>query len=306
VDVLGLGENSLDRLVGVSAWPKAGGKQDVRDSATAAGGQVASALLACARLGLEVAYVGAVGEDPEAESVLAPLRGAGVDLSGVQSLAGIRTRSALILVHASDGERSVLAQRDPDLKLDLGGLDRRDFEGAGLLLLDLSDPEASLWAASVAGEAGRPVVLDADRTCEGMEALLARVHFPVVSESFARHWGGTGEVIDGLRRLAGGACRLAVATCGAGGALAISGAEEIHSPAWKVDVCDTTGSGDAFHAGLAWGILQGYGERRVLAAANAVAGLSCMALGAQGSLPSRALLEDLMRRGSRLPGGFKG
>ena len=67
VDVLGLGENSLDRLVGVSAWPKAGGKQDVRDSATAAGGQVASALLACARLGLEVAYVGAVGEDPEAE-----------------------------------------------------------------------------------------------------------------------------------------------------------------------------------------------------------------------------------------------
>ncbi|MDE0885767.1 MAG: carbohydrate kinase family protein [Myxococcota bacterium] len=306
VDVLGLGENSLDRLVGVLDWPVAGGKQEALDSSTAAGGQVASALLACTRLGLSAGYIGAVGADPEAEAVLAPLRAAGIDLSGVQSVPGARTRSALILVRARDGGRSVLARRDPTLRIDHSQLDRRRVEGAGLLHLDASDPEASLWAASVAEEAGRPVMLDADQTGEGLEKLLARIHFPVVSEAFARDWGGTGEILDGLRRLAGGVCRLAVATCGDRGAWAISSQGETHSPAWKVDVRDTTGAGDAFHAGLIWGILQRLGEHRALAAANAVAGLACTALGAQTGLPDFVELEGLLRRGERIPPGRPG
>ncbi|MDG2335341.1 MAG: carbohydrate kinase family protein [Myxococcota bacterium] len=306
LDVLGLGENSLDRLVGVRDWPVAGGKQAALDSSTAAGGQVASALLGCARLGLRAGYIGAVGADPEAEAVLAPLRAAGVDLTGVQSVPGASTRSALILVRAGDGERSVLARRDSALKIDPHRLDRRRVEGAGLLHLDASDPDASLWAASVAVEADRPVMLDADEPGEGLEKLLSRIHFPVVSEAFAREWGGTGEVRDGLKRLAQGVCRLAVATCGGGGARAISAQGEIHSPAWRVDVRDTTGAGDAFHAGLIWGILQGRGEHRALAAANGVAGLACTAGGAQAGLPTSGELEALLGQGARISSGGPG
>jgi sugar/nucleoside kinase (ribokinase family) len=83
-DVVGLGENSLDRLCVVDALPRSGEKCPVHDYAERPGGQVATTVLGCARLGLRCAYAGAVGDDPAGERVLAPLRKAQIDLSLVR------------------------------------------------------------------------------------------------------------------------------------------------------------------------------------------------------------------------------
>ena len=296
VDVVGLGENSLDRVCLVEDWPRGGVKQEILRSGVSPGGQMASALLGCARLGLRSAYLGAVGTDASAEQVLAPLEAAGIDLSGVQRIGGAATRSAVILVRARDGERSILAQRDPQVRLALESLDRRTIEDAGLLHIDASDPDASHWAAGVAREAGIPVVLDADHVEESTEALLARVDFPVVSEAFAREWGGSDNLADGLERLAHSGSRLAVVTTGAGGALAAIGPHRLHSPAREVEAVDTTGAGDAFHAGLIWALFQGCPAESALDAAHAVAGLSCTALGAQMGLPDEKILREFLAR----------
>ena len=77
-DVVGLGENSLDRIVTLDGWPSPGAKLSLEESGVHPGGQVASAILGCARLGLRCAYLGAVGQDEAAGTVLAPLRRAGV------------------------------------------------------------------------------------------------------------------------------------------------------------------------------------------------------------------------------------
>jgi sulfofructose kinase len=303
IDVVGLGENSLDRVSVVADWPKGGGKQDVLRSELCSGGQMASALLGCARLGLRSRYLGAVGADASEERILAPLQAAGIDLSGVQRIEGASSRSAWILVRAGDGERSVLAQRDPELRLDLDALDRRSIQDAGLLHVDASDPDASYWAAGVAQKAGIPVVLDADRVAESTEALLSRVDFPVVSEAFAREWGGSENLNDGLERLALSGSRLAVVTRGAEGASAAIGSHRIHSPAARVKVVDTTGAGDAFHAGLIWALFQGCSAEPALNAAHGVAGLSCTALGAQGGLPdAKSLGEFLAHPAATAPG----
>ncbi len=296
VDVVGLGENSLDRVCLVEDWPRGSEKQDILRSGVCPGGQVASALLGCARLGLRSLYLGAVGTDTSAEQVLGPLEAAGIDLSGVQRIGGASTRSALILVRAADGERSVLAQRDPKVRLALDGLDRRVIEDASLLHIDASDPDASHWAAGVAREAGIPVVLDADHVEESTEALLARVDFPVVSQAFAREWGGSDNVADGLEKLALGGSRLAVVTTGADGALAAIGPHRLHSPALEIEAVDTTGAGDAFHAGLIWALFQGYPAASALGAAQVVAGLSCTALGAQRGLPDEKILREFLGR----------
>ena len=295
-DVLGLGENSSDHVSLVEQWPVPGEKYEALEATTLPGGQVASALLACSRLGLRCAYLGAVGSDAAARVVLEPLGDAGIDLSGVQPVEGAATRSAQILVRASDGERSVLERRDPRLRLDTGRLDRRVIEQSSLLHLDVSDPAASTWAAAVAQAAGIPVVLDADRVVEGTEALLSHVDFPVVSEDFARAWGGNDSANDGLSRLAEGKPRLAVVTRGARGALAWAAGERLESPALDVAVRDTTGAGDAFHAGLIWSLFQESGAVEALHTANAVAGLACTALGAQAGLPDEAALAAFLIR----------
>ncbi len=296
LDVVGLGENSLDRLNRILAWPAAGQKQEILESTVCPGGQVASAMLGCARLGLRSAYLGAVGADAAADCVLVPLREAGIDLSGVQRISGAATRQAQILIRDGDGERSVLAQTDPGLRVALDRLDRRSVEKARLLLVDTSDLEASLWAAGVARDAGIPVVLDADRPVDGIEKLLGRVDFPVVSESFTRAWADGDSPAAGLEKLTHWGGRLAVVTCGADGARAAFGPHRIHAPAVSREIRDTTGAGDAFHAGLIWAILKGYGAREALDAANAVASFSCAALGAQAGLPSQTQLREFLAR----------
>jgi sugar/nucleoside kinase (ribokinase family) len=229
-----------------------------------------------------------VGADRESELALAPLQQAGVDCSGVKQVADGRTRRALIRIDPESREREVVPERDPGVYLSPADLDRGLIQSAAVLLVDVEDPEVSAWAAGVAGEAGVAVVLDADRAGEGVEAILPLVDFPIVSPAFAESLGN-GSALQALRALAMRARHLAVVTLGTGGAIAMArdGDRVFESPAFRVEVRDTTGAGDVFHAAFIWGLLQGFDVRAVLRAANAAAAMSCRALGAQAALPDR-------------------
>jgi len=261
------------------------------------GGQIATAALGLARLGLRVAWAGAVGDDAAAEVALAPLRAAGVDLADVRRVADGRTRRALVRVEKGSGERWVHPERDPQVGLDAGGLARARIAGARALLVDTEDPEASIAAATHARAAGVATVLDADAAVPGLERLLEHVDFPIVSRSLAERLGD-GSAREGLRVLATRAPRLAVVTLGDEGCIAATrGAESVlASPAFEVAVRDTTGAGDAFHAGFIWALLAGRGVEAMLRVANAVAALSCEALGAQSGLPTCDGVEAFLTR----------
>lgn len=240
-----------------------------------------------ARLGLRVAWAGAVGDDAAAEVALAPLRAAGVDLADARRVAGGRTRRALVRVEKGSGERWVHPERDPQVVLDAGALAHERIARARALLVDAEDPEASIAAATHARAAGVATVLDADAADPGLERLLGHIDFPIVSRSLAEAIGD-GSAREGLRMLATRAPHLAVVTLGDEGCIAASrGADAVLGiPAFEVSVRDTTGAGDAFRAGLIWALLAGRGIKAVLRAANAVAALNCEALGAQAGLPT--------------------
>jgi sugar/nucleoside kinase (ribokinase family) len=302
-DLVGIGQCSIDHVCRVDGIPPLGGKDEVLGYELLPGGQVATAALAAARLGLRVAYVGSVGSDAVADLVLAPLAAEAIDLAGVRRVAGATTRLAVILVDRASGERTVLGHRDPRLRLGAGDVPAARIERARCLLVDAEDPEASLAAARVARRAGVPVVADIDAPGPGVEALLGAVDFPLVSRSFAETLGSDGTVRGGLARLAQFGARMAVATLGDRGCLARLGDREIASPAFRIAPRDTTGAGDVFHAAFAWGVLEGLADDALLRAANAAAALSCRGLGAQGDLPTRRELEAFLRE--RQPGSWR-
>ena len=294
-DVTGLGENSLDLMFSVEQFPVAGGKVDLIDLGSQPGGQVATTVLGCAKLGLRTAYLGVVGEGPAAEAALAPLRGAGVHLGEVIHRPGVPTRTATILVRPSDGERSVLVRRDPALDARPGEFSVETLSRSRLLHLDATDPELTLWAMRHAERAGVPVMLDLDQVVPGVEKILERAQFPVVSGPFARAFGGEDRVEAGLERMAASkACRLAVATCADDGAVALWQGAHIQVDAFPVEVADSTGAGDAFRAGLIWGLLRGQSVEPMLRSAHAVGALSCQAVGAQTGLPDEIALEAFL------------
>jgi sulfofructose kinase len=307
LDVVGMGEISLDWSCvlqdptqggeGVAtALPLAPGeKRPLAACSEYPGGQIATALLGCARLGLRVGFMGSAGDDRAAEAALEPLRAAHVDLSSLRRIAGAGIRRAVVLVDAVSGERSILFHRDPRLALSPGELDPASIRRGRLLHLDATDLDASVWAAGHARREDIPVVLDADTPHEGLDKLLRLVDFPVVDRRLAEELGGTGCIADGLRALASHGARLAVATVGEEGALAWRGEQLLRSPGFRVAVRDATGAGDAFHAGLIWGLIAGLPAEALLRAANAVAALNCQAAGAQGGLPTRGALEEFLK-----------
>lgn len=301
VDVIGIGQSSLDHVCLVDGLPELGGKARIAASLRMPGGQVATALLGCARLGLRCAFVGAVGDDEAGRAVLAPLARAGIDISAVRVVPGIATQIAVILVDRESGERTVLWHRDPALGLGVSHVSRAAITAARLLHLDGGDPEAGAFAAKAAREAGIPVLLDADTAAPGMSELLAHVDFPVVSKAFAAAFSGSEDPREALRTLVHGGARMAVVTLGDQGALALVGERWLVSPAFSIAARDTTGAGDAFHAAFAFAVLEGLGPARTLRFANAAAALNCLALGAQGGLPTRGELERFLARHDSAP-----
>ena len=93
-------------------------------------------------------------------------------------------------------------------------------------------------------------------------------------------------------------------TCGADGSVCRCAGRTITTPAFAVDVVDTTGAGDTFRAGLAAGLVHlgpAPTPDDVLGMANAAAALNCRAPGAQAGLPTLDEVTGLLaqRRPSR-------
>jgi sugar/nucleoside kinase (ribokinase family) len=286
--VLGVGQCSLDEIARVDEAPAFGGKARMRDRSRLPGGQIASALLGCARLGHRAAFVSSVGPDEAGDAVLAPLREAGVDVGAVRCVDGARTQSAWIWIDAVHGERTVLWDRDARLQLPDDAVSRADVEAARVVLLDAGDLALALRVAGLARELGVPCVLDADTPAPGIEALLALASHPVISERLARALYGSAEAA--VCALARAGASLPVVTRGAEGAVAFEHGAPRASAAFAIDPVDTTGAGDAFHAGIAHGLLCGLSGDELFRVAHAVAACACLALGAQAGLPDRAQL----------------
>jgi sulfofructose kinase len=298
VDVVGLGQISLDRVVALPRWPRSGEKVAITaPAASRPGGQIATAVLAAVSLGLSGRLLGAVGDDADAELALAPLCAAGVDVSRVQRVAAAPTRSAVVLVDAA-GERTVLGHRDPRLSVRTDALSRDVVREARALLVDADDPEAARWAIDAAREAGVASVLDVDTADDDRIALAMSVDFPIVSEAFCADSSKSDRVSDGavcawLARLASGRAKMAVVTRGARGAIAQCGDATLEQRTFPVEPIDTTGAGDVFRGAFVWALLRGAAAARALALAAGAAALACRGQGAQGSLPAADEVERL-------------
>ena len=116
-DVVGIGQNATDTLLLLPKFPAYAGKVPFESEILSPGGQVASAMVTCAKLGLRVKYVGTVGDDERARIQLESLRGSGINLDDVLVRSNCPTQTAYILIDQSTGERTVLWQRSDCLKL---------------------------------------------------------------------------------------------------------------------------------------------------------------------------------------------
>lgn len=303
VDLVGVGLNATDTLIPLATFPERGAKLEYTQAAVMPGGQTASAVMACQTWGMRTRYVGKIGDDDAGRLHRREFARAGVDARLVE-VANAASPQSLILVDGG-GERTVLCRRDERLLLQPGDLDREWITQARVLHVDGYETSAAAIAAQWAHKAGIPVVADLDEIYDGVHDLIRSVDYLIVSRDFPGRLTGERDLKQALRAIHKHYdCRLAAATLGQDGVLAWDGEQFSLRPAYCVNVVDTTGAGDIFHAGFIYALMQEWALERQLDFACAAAALNCTASGARGGIRGvedvHALMANTPRYGSQL------
>jgi sulfofructose kinase len=235
-DVVGVGANAVDTVCVMPRFPQPNTKMHLRDLRVQFGGQVATALITCTRLGLTARYIGSVGADDWGKAQLASLHSEKNLEVQVREVQGATTHCSIILLEEGIGERTILARRDPKLNYPPGLLNREMIVAGRVLHLDSYDSEAGIQAATWARAAGMPVVMDIDAMQDELTPNLLRlVDYLIASSDFAKD---PRELADRY------GCPVVGITYGSAGAVFLDHGRRLESPAFKVPVVDTTGAGD--------------------------------------------------------------
>ena len=310
-DVVGVGANSVDYVYVLPQFPHpdtTAAKLPVTRHVVSCGGQTATALCACAAMGLRTKYVGAIGNDGNGERIRRELERRGVKVDQ----AYIRDASnpfAVILLDERRRERVVLWNRDPALRLRADEIDASLVTSSRLLHVDDTDEDAAIRAASLARSAGIPVTSDIERVTERTEALVAAVTIPILAEHALEQLTGERDFERALRIARQQRVRQGVrlkpdttyehdmlcVTLGARGAMLLEGDRLHHVPGLAVDVVDTTGAGDVFRGAFITALLRGDSPADILRFANAAAAISCTRLGAINGVPTVEEVGALLR-----------
>jgi sugar/nucleoside kinase (ribokinase family) len=300
VDVVGLGLNATDTVLMVRDFPALGGKERVLSSSTHAGGQVATALVTCQRLGLRTRYIGKVGDDEGGKVQLESLKSEGVDLRYTRVVRDTPSQFGHIFVEQTTGERTVFWDRDARLTVSPQELTESAITSARVLHLDGCDVEACLKAARWARRARLPVIADLDTVYKRVERLFPYIDYLIASTKFLSTLTGQADPFHALEYTAAKyKVKAPGMTLGKDGALIYFGGQLHYSPGFAVETVDTTGAGDVFHGAFIYGLLAGWEMRRILDFANAMAALNCTALGARGGIKTQAEAEKLIATGAR-------
>lgn len=296
-DAVGFGLNAVDHLVVVPAYPAFDTKTRLVEHVQSAGGQTASAMVGLRRLGLRTAYAGRFGSDEEGRFGLATLRDEGVDVGFAETIEGARTQVAFIIIDARSGERTIIWDRDE--RLAYGADDApAGFAARGRVLhIDAHDPPACVRVAREARRAGTIVSADIDNIYEGLPELLPFIDILISSKEFPRRLTGIEDERAALIEMKSRyGCALTGMTLGERGAALYHEGAFVETTAFPVPggCRDTTGAGDAFHAGFLYGMLQGEEIEACLTLGCATAALKCRALGARTSLPVAAELNQFL------------
>jgi len=255
---------------------------------------------------MRTAYAGRFGSDDAGRFGYEALRAEGVDVEFAEVVEGAANQIAYILIDERTGERTVIWDRDTRLSYREGEAPHGFGARGRVLHMDGHDTRARARVARAAREAGTVVSLDIDNVYEGLAELLPHVDVLISSHEFPRRHTGIDDEHAALVEMKSRLRHDAVVgmTLGERGAVVYHGGVFVESPAFAVPggCHDTTGAGDAFHAGFIYGMLRGEEIEGCLRTGCAVAALKCRALGARTALPTEPELADLLAHGVPLRG----
>ncbi|MEW5979887.1 MAG: carbohydrate kinase [Acidobacteriota bacterium] len=316
IDVVCLGEFLLD-FVPAESGHRLSESKFLR---MAAGGAPANVAVAGRRLGLRTGFIGKTGSDPFGRYLREMLERSGVDTTCFTSTGRAATRLAFVTNDPDESQRFLFYGSPPADSL----LRRQDVPPSYLQrcrvlhvgsISMIQEPArtATLAAVRRARKIGILVSFDPNlrpalwpsltRARREIDRMLELCDILKVSQAEWEFLFGRNSYRKRLAELQRRGVRLVAITSGDRGSLLASGGNLEQIKSLPVRAVDTTGAGDAYVAGLLYGVLRfadgdptvdGEGIRRIGRFASVVAGLSTTQLGAIPGFPSLAKVKRVL------------
>ncbi|SHF46837.1 PfkB family carbohydrate kinase [Vibrio gazogenes] len=290
-----VGITVLDRIQQVESLPSGGGKYIAKDYFEVGGGPAATAAVAVAKLGHAVDFIGRVGQDSVAETLLTELNKYGVNTDKTIHIDAASSAFSVILVD-NQGERIIVNYQDPSLSRDPSPLKNIDFSRYTTILTDVRWPEGTEYALQQAKNYGIPSVLDADMSPDPIDSLVKLADHVAFSEPGLEKFTGCADPIEGLKIAQKQTSGKVYVTVGSQGCYWLENQDVCHEPVIKVNVVDTTGAGDVFHGALAVAVAEAKQSRESIVFSNTVAALKCTKRGGREGIPTRVEVDQKLQK----------
>ena len=283
--VICIGHAAYDITIPVEKFITENTKNRLEGLLECGGGPANNAAYLLGKWGMDVTFMGVIGNDEYGKYIKKELESVNVDTRYIQVNDRYKTTSSFIIANMSTGSRTILTYRSNKLKLTDVNIDFRP----DIILVDGQEPEMS---KKIIKENPNAIsIIDAGRPTDEIIELAKMVDYVVCSKEFAetvadfkfddRDDYSYDLICQALKQEFNGKIVVTLEDKGC--------VYEINDhfkkvPGIKMDAIDTTGAGDIFHGAFTYGIAKKLPLEETLKFANIVAGLSVTRLGSKNSM----------------------
>jgi sugar/nucleoside kinase (ribokinase family) len=253
--------------------------------------------VAIARLGGRAKLAGPLGgpagADDNGDRVLAALAREHVDTGPCQRVDGLATALSAIFID-DRGDRTIVTYRDQRIAAVTPNDPLALTADADLVLADNRYPQFVRPVCEAARARKLRIVIDADKPTVEDDPLFRLASHVVFSAECLTATSGTGDLGEGLRRIARHTGAFLAVSNGPNDILYLEAGSLRRVPVFAIHAVDTLGAGDALHGGFALALAEGQSEVAALRFGAAVAGLKCTRFGGSAGAPTRTEVETFL------------
>lgn len=296
--IIVLGSFNADLVMYVDNLPKPGETIHGRRFTTGPGGKGSNQAVAAARLGAEVHFVGRVGVDSFAQIGFELWQKEGVETRYISRDSNQSTGIASIAVDQS-GENIIMVALGANLAVTQADLQAASsvITGADVLLVQLeTNLDAVAHTLRMAHDAGVTTILNPAPAVALPPEMLALADYLTPNQTELQTLTGSRNLstADAARALLSSDTQTVIVTMGGDGAAWFRRDGQGKVGAFKVNVMDAVGAGDAFNAGLAVALAEHLALPDALKFASGAAAVSVTRPGAAASMPYRHEVDVLL------------
>jgi ribokinase len=298
-DVVGFGALNVDKLFRVNRIAAKEEESFITGFVETCGGSAANTIVSLARLGCKVGFVGKVGSDREGKKLVTDLQREGVDTNGTIHARHGRSGTVIGFVDTK-GERALYVDPGVNDTIEVAEINEEyAFQTQFLHLTSFVGQKSFQTQKQFIQTLPKNVKVSLDpgelyarKGLALLEPIIRKTFLLMPNQKELELLTGVTDHRVGTKILLEKGVKILAVKLRERGCYVMDEKESHHVDAFKVKIADTTGAGDAFDAGLLYGLINGKSLYECGRIGNFVASRCIMRMGARTGLPA---LKDLIK-----------